>query len=121
MYRTEIIVGENTANLLDGDFQLRELDRVKVKGKQKPVRIFELLGRSGEMPPGQKRDVLHLYDEGLAAYYRQLFAKALEKFEQCTAILPWDGPSITMVERCRIYMETPPGEDWDGVFEHKSK
>jgi adenylate cyclase len=121
MYSTEIIVGENTANLLDGDFHLRELDRVRVKGKKKPVRIFELLCCAGDALPEGKRDVVDLYAEALYAYYLKHFTKALEKFERCTAILPGDGPSQAMVNRCRIYIETPPGEDWDGVFEYLSK
>ena len=121
MYRTEIIVGENTANLLDGDFQLRELDLVQVKGKKKPVRVYELLGHSADVLPGEITDVVDLYAAGLAAYYRQLWTDAMEYFQKCTAILPGDGPSKAMAERCTIYMKSPPGDDWDGVFEHLSK
>jgi adenylate cyclase len=121
MYSTEIIVGENTANLLDGDFHLRELDRVRVKGKIKPVRVYELLAHSADVLSVETRDVVELYAAGLAAYYRQLWTDALQHFQKCTAILPGDGPSKVMAERCITYMQLPPGEDWDGVFEHLSK
>ena len=46
-YGTEILVGENTANLIDGQFRLRRIDYVRVKGKEKPVQVYELLGEAG--------------------------------------------------------------------------
>jgi adenylate cyclase len=121
MYRTQIIIGENTEQLVHGAFLLRELDVVRVKGKKKPVRIYELVDHAGRAPPGPEGDLLHHYAAGLEAYRQQHWQPALGHFSRCLEILPGDGPSQVMAERCRIYRETPPPEAWDGVFEHTHK
>jgi adenylate cyclase len=121
MYKTEIIIGENTANLLDGGFLLRELDRVRVKGKQKPVRIYELLETAAAGLPREKEEAYGAYGDAMQAYGQQRWKEAKELFDRCRSILPEDGPSRIMAERCRLYLETPPPEGWDGVFEHLSK
>jgi hypothetical protein len=64
MYRTQIIIGENTEQLVHGAFLLRELDVVRVKGKKKPVRIYELVDHAGSAPPGPEGDLLHHYAAG---------------------------------------------------------
>ena len=121
MYGTEILIGENTAGLVEGAFLLREIDMVLVKGRKQPVRIYELLDKVGIKFSGEKEQLLLLYAAGLGAYRRQLWTEALEHFQECSRILPEDGPSGVMAERCLIYLDSPPPQDWDGVFEHKSK
>ncbi|HYA43551.1 MAG TPA: adenylate/guanylate cyclase domain-containing protein, partial [Syntrophobacteraceae bacterium] len=121
MYGTEILIGENTARLVRETFVLREIDMVQVKGRKQPVRIYELLDKVGIKFPGEKEQLLLLYAAGLEAYRRQAWTEALEHFQECYRILPEDRPSKVMADRCRIYLKSPPTQDWDGVFEHKSK
>lgn len=121
MYRTDILIGENTANLLDGAFVLREIDRVRVMGKQQPVRIFELLAKSDSALVEEKERLLYFYSAGIESYSQQRWQDALRHFEQCLLILPEDGPSRVMAQRCRTYLVDPPAQDWDGVFEHSAK
>jgi adenylate cyclase len=121
MYRTDIIIGENTAMRLGGDFLLRELDRVRVKGKKKPVTIYELLGHAAEGLTAEKERAYGFYAAAMEAYWHGRWEEAAGLYERCMGILPDDGPSPVMSARCRLYMETPPGEGWDGVFEHLSK
>jgi hypothetical protein len=65
--------------------ETREIDSVVVVGKTKPQRIFELLGRKGEVAREQLalRDA---YVEALAAYRRKDWEKALAGFEDCLTI-----------------------------------
>jgi adenylate cyclase len=121
MYGTEILLGENTADLLEGSFLLREVDLVRVKGRKQPVRIYELLGNSEASLPKEKEQSLSYFAAGLEAYRQQIWQEALGHFQQSLTLLPEDGPSLIMAERCRIYQETPPPGEWDGVFEHVSK
>ncbi len=121
MYRTEILIGENTAELLGGAFALREIDRVRVMGKSKPVRIFELLEKTEGALAEEKKRIGEDYSAGLALYRRKNWRDALQQFERCLAIVPEDGPAQVMAQRCRCYLMTPPPEDWDGVFEHSAK
>lgn len=121
VYGTEIIIGENTADLVNGAFVLRELDMVRVKGRHQAVRVYELLATSGTTLPPQQDEALRLYAAGLQAYRKQLWGDARELFQQCGALWPGDGPSRTMGERCEAYRAAPPPEEWDGVFEQLVK
>jgi adenylate cyclase len=121
MYGTEILIGENTAAMVEGQFVLREVDQVRVKGKLIPVRIFELIAKSGDPIPPTREGLLILYDEGLKVYRNQDWQRAKNIFEKCLHIDPDDGPSRVMAERCAIFMQDQPQADWDGVFEHRTK
>ncbi len=121
VYGTEILIGENTASLIDGAFVLREVDMVRVKGRHQAVRIHELIATSRASMPPQQGEALSLYAAGLEAYRKQLWDDASELFRQSLALWSEDGPSRTMAERCRIYRATPPPEEWDGVFEQLVK
>jgi adenylate cyclase len=121
VYGTEILIGENTTELVGGAFVLRELDMVRVKGRHQAVRVYELLARSGAALPKELGEVLGLYAEGLEAYRKQLWDDALGRFTQCLALRPEDGPSRAMVERCQVYRDAAPPDDWDGVFDQLVK
>ena len=120
-YGTEILIGENTARLVEGAFVLREVDMVRVKGRQQAVRIYELLAKSGSPLPLEQEKALRVYAEGLQAYRQQSWGEALALFREGLALWPEDGAARTMAERCRIYQGAPPPEDWKGIFEQTVK
>lgn len=64
----------------------------------------------------QKRRVLDYFAEGRRNYKLMNFEDALASFEKALEIDPEDGPSQVYRDRCRLYIENPPDEDWDGVF-----
>ena len=70
-YGTEILIGENTADLVKEHFRLRKMDYVRVKGKEKPVRVYELLGVAGIQFSEEKERQLQIYNEGFEAYQSQ--------------------------------------------------
>jgi adenylate cyclase len=121
VYGTEILIGENTAQLVDGAFQLRELDQVRVKGRKQPVHIYELLANAEDGLPKKLEQALEFYATGLRAYRQQRWEDALTQFQQVRVLWPDDQASRIMAERCRLYEETPPGEGWDGVFKMLTK
>ncbi len=121
VYGTEIIVGEETARLVASSFTMRRLDVVRVVGRKQALGIFELIATAGtELPPEQEK-MLRLYAEALDAYRERRFEEALATFTECGALRPEDRPSRLMMDRCRLYRQTPPPEDWDGTFEHATK
>jgi adenylate cyclase len=122
-YGTEILIGENTAQLVGISFLLREVDMVQVVGRVQPVRIYELLATNGTSLPDEQEKAFGFYAAGLEAYRERRWGDALETFNKSLGLWPGDGPSRTMAERCQIYQNTPPPEEWDGVFEaiHKFK
>jgi len=120
-YGTEIMIGENTARMVNGLFLLRELDIVRVKGKEQPVRVYELIGKSGVSLPKKKEESLICYASGLEAYRQQRWKEAMGHFGQAREFWPDDAPSLAMTERCLIYQKMPYQDDWDGVFIDRRK
>jgi adenylate cyclase len=120
-YGTEILIGENTARLVENDFRLREIDMVRVKGRKGYVRIYELLAAMVDELPPEKQQALSAYAAGLEAYRQQQFDDAQALFEQALNHSADDTASRTMIHRCRIYKQNPPPEDWDCVFKQIHK
>ena len=120
-YGTEIIIGENTAEFVKDDFRLRELDFVRVKGKKKPVRVYQLLGQTGARFSESREKCYQLYQEGLEAYRAKQWEKAMECFAEGLTIQPHNKAFTTMTIRCRLFQKTPPPEKWDGAFIERRK
>ena len=120
LYGTGIVVAEDTYRLAQQAVEVRELDFVTVVGKTEPVRIFELLGRAGEMAPDTcaLRD---LFAHGLAAYRERDWDGAEEKFQECLKLAPEDGPSRLFEQRVAFLRADPPAADWQGVWHATEK
>jgi len=114
-YGTYTMISERTYELAKDHIEVRELDLLRVVGKQKPVKVFELIDRKGEIQEA-KREVLDLYEEGLREYRKREWQKAISLFQKALDKDPNDGPSLTYVERCKLYEQEPPPVDWDGVY-----
>jgi adenylate cyclase len=120
-YGTYILIGENTEKLVRDDFILREVDTVRVVGKEQCVRAYELIARAGDVLSPEHLGALEAYAAGYDEYCRQHWPQAIAHFKHALALRPDDGPSKTMLSRCRIYKEDPPPEDWECVFEPATK
>jgi adenylate cyclase len=120
MYGTHLLISESTREAVGDDFVCREVDRVRVKGKNVPVGVFEVLGRR-EDDDGRRRALAEGFATALAAYRRQAWDEAIAALERLATAHPDDGPIGLYVERCRALRAAPPGADWDGVFVAKTK
>jgi adenylate cyclase len=113
-YGTEILISESTWEQVHSNFATRELDLIQVKGRQRPTRIFELLG---ERPlEASLASWTEEFESALASYRAQDFAKARAAFEVLNANHPDDLPVELYIRRCTQFLEQPPGDGWDGVF-----
>ncbi|HEX6136536.1 MAG TPA: adenylate/guanylate cyclase domain-containing protein [Casimicrobiaceae bacterium] len=121
VYGTEIIVGEDTARLVSSSFVMRRLDVVRVVGRKQALGIFELIAAAGAALAPEQEKMLRLYAGALDAYRERRFEEALAAFGECRVLRPTDGPSRLMIDRCRLYQQSPPPESWDGAFEHVTK
>lgn len=63
----------------------------------------------------EKEELLKYYNQGLAAYKQRKWDDAINYFEMALKAVPGDGPSELYLERSRVFKETPPAADWDGV------
>jgi adenylate cyclase len=98
-FKTRIIVSEDTIKQTEESFFSRELGLIEVKGKNLPVRIFELIGKK-EDDNSDKRELVGLYNEGLKLYQDQKWQDALEVFERVLSTYNSDGPSEFYKSRC---------------------
>ena len=100
--------------------EVRELDFLQVKGKEVPVRIYELLGRKGERDETEERK-RELFAQGLAQYRDRRWSEAISFFQTLVDLAPNDGPGRTFLRRCHSFQKNPPGPGWDGVYRLTSK
>ncbi|CAN7367966.1 adenylate/guanylate cyclase domain-containing protein [Bradyrhizobium sp. LjRoot220] len=110
-YGTTIIASETTVALAGEDFAWRELDAIRVKGRNQALKIYQLLARPTE-PSDSEQAVMANYAEGLAHWRAREFALAAESFERSSDI---DRPAALFSRRARELVQNPPGEDWDPI------
>jgi adenylate cyclase len=126
-YGTEILISECTYLEVKDAALARPVDWVSVKGRTKPVLIYELLGLRSEPkgvdPPIEApvEEFIELASQALAAYRRQDWDKGMKLFEQLLHLRPCDGPAQSMMARCRDYRGQWLGDNWDGVHRMDSK
>jgi adenylate cyclase len=119
-YYTYTMLSEFTYELAKDDIEARELDSIRVVGKKEPIKIYELLGRKGEMED-HIRLILPHFQEGLEHYKNQRWEEGITCFENALNLYEDDGPSLTYFERCITFQYHPPPPDWDGVFAMRTK
>jgi adenylate cyclase len=106
---------------LKGTFHLREVDRIRVKGKEEPVSIYEALDA---LPEDQLRSILKSqpnFEEALDSYLNQQWEQSKQLFQNISNSCPDDGILQIYIERCEYFKNNPPPEDWDGVWTMKTK
>ncbi|NUO82148.1 adenylate/guanylate cyclase domain-containing protein [candidate division KSB1 bacterium] len=119
-YATSIIISESTYKQVKKRAHARELDLVRVKGKKKPVKIYELRGME-PLADIEEDLIIATYTQGLTLYKQRQWYSALREFNRVLRYFPSDGPSRVYVERCLDYIAVPPPANWDGVYEFKTK
>ena len=119
-YGTNIIVSQYTASRLDERFLLRELDRVRVKGKAEAVAIFELIGYQDSVD-NARIEMAAVFETALDAFRDQKWDLARKGFHEILNICPSDNTSQLYLKRIEQFQTTPPAEGWDAVtdFDHK--
>lgn len=115
-YGVNIIVSEHTFNRLTlDDFCWRTLDIVKVKGKEEPVKIYEIMEYS---PENQK-----LSQQSIQAFDLYLsgdWERAILLYQRIQLLFPKDNVSKIFLDRCKALIDKSP-KDWKGVWEYKEK
>jgi adenylate cyclase len=119
VYGVGIAVGEAT-RLAAPEFVYRELDLVRVKGKNEPVAIFEPLGKPGDLP-AEVLDELRAWDEALGLVRSQNWDAAQQRIERLREAHPARSLYALYLERIAIWRAQPPGEGWDGVTRFDTK
>jgi len=118
-YGVNIIVSESTKAEIP-EFLFRELDLVRVKGKNEPVAIFEPIGHKNDVEKSVTEE-LSAYRKALKNFRAQSWDNAELDFFNLTRNYPDRYLYTVYLDRIGVYRKEPPGEDWDGVYTHTSK
>jgi adenylate cyclase len=119
VYGVGVIVGPNTRQAVK-DIVFRELDRVKVKGKDEPVEIFEPIGMEGQVDK-KVMDEIKLWHKALRAYRAQKWDEAEMDLFNAQRMSPERKLYELYFERIKQCRANPPGPDWNGVTVFKEK
>ena len=119
IYGTNTIITENTFKAVKDKFEVRRLDAAKVKGKKKPILIYELLARKGRLNEKQSNFV-KLFEEGLEFYFKKKWKEAVKSLQAAQKLMDDDASNV-FINRCKEFLKNPPPKDWDGVWEMKTK
>ncbi len=119
-YGVQLIVSENMLNDRPDDIFVQELDLVRVKGKDKPVRIYAVYSMLDDNRD-QRREEINAYNKGLKLYRKKFFVEGERYFSELA--VKYTGQKLYSIyqERCAAFVKNPPGEKWDGIFTHTSK
>ena len=113
VYGVNIVICEDTAREAEGIHTLRDLDTIRVRGRQRPARIFQVV--TDDRPLSSA--ALQAYATGRHAMADGRWEDAIGAFETAIAAAPEDSPAKLMLGRVRILARAPPPADWDGVWE----
>jgi adenylate cyclase len=119
VYGVGIAVGETTRASAP-EFTYRELDLVRVKGKNEPVAIFEPVALVQDTDAATSAEVQR-WHEALAGVRGQRWDEASAILAELQALSPQRGLYQLYVERIAYFREHPPGADWDGVTTFDTK
>jgi class 3 adenylate cyclase len=120
MFGTWILISENTRREIGDAFLCRKLDRVRVAGISEPVRTYELLEFAGEATDEQKSTV-ETFHTALEFFEKREWQAAETAFQRVLAHAANDAPSRVYLDRCSLYLMSPPPDQWDGVFDWGAK
>ena len=104
---------------------VRDLDFVRVMGKEEPVQVWELIAEKGKESEIYNK-ILPAYHEALKLYKNQDFKQAIDAFKESDTLEDMfpgrkTNPSRVYIPRCEHFLQNPPGDDWDGVWTLTSK
>ena len=119
IYGSQILLAEPTAELVKDMFVVRRLDLLQVKGKQKPMAVYELMadGRAN----GELQVRVTEYEAAWRSYRDQKWDEAEAQLRALYDRFPGDAPAAALMRRIADLRQDPPGPDWDGVYVAKGK
>ncbi len=122
-YGCDIIISDNTYKICQDSVWARELDYIRVKGRNEPVAIYELIGSRTDHINSAKLELIEHYHKGREYYLKRQFTPALAEFVKALSADNNDKASMLYMTRCQHWLQSPPSDvDWDeGVWTFKEK
>ena len=118
-YGADIIIGEGTKALISG-FVCRELDKVRVKGKDEPVAIYQPLGLEGQVDEARMAEI-NAWNQALTYYRAQQWDEAESQLRNLKKTALDSGLYDEFLDRIKHLRANPPGAEWDGVWKFETE
>jgi len=115
-YGTSVLISESTVALLGAREGLREIDRLRVTGKNRPITVFEPLIAHTAEARDKLLGALSLFDEARHLYLDRQWRAAAARFADFMARCPDDVVARLFADRCTYFAENNPDPGWDGVW-----
>ncbi len=116
-YGVDFLVADSSYRLTRTQFVYRELDQIRVVGKQIPVTVYELVGPLSELTDEE----IEQFHSALKLYRSRSWLEAQTLFRAIYELLPDDRPCQIYIKRCSSFIDNPPPADWDGVYDRQNK
>jgi adenylate cyclase len=114
-FHTDLCIGESVLPLLGGQFLVRRLGLIQLKGKSQPAVVYEVFAeKSRAEESAWTEPEIALYEAAFTAFLDRRFAAAERGFLACLEAHPQDYCSTRYSEACRAFLQEPPPPDWDG-------
>lgn len=114
-YGVELVVCQTTAAAVRQKATMRELDLIRVRGRKKPAKIFQILLENVN-GCAERQAAFEAYQKGRELLAQRSWTKAAAAFEEAFQIDPSDTAAAIMLKRARSLRRRAPGLDWDGVW-----
>ncbi|MBN2724923.1 MAG: hypothetical protein JXR95_12705 [Deltaproteobacteria bacterium] len=121
IYGTSIIISDDVKESVGNLLITRKLDMVTVKGKQKPVVLYELLGKAEDFEDTEILEKVKIYEEAFELYLKKDFISAGRLFSEGSRKFPEDTTFTLFQTRCDDFLKNPPDNNWNGVYNIKTK
>ncbi len=120
-YAARILISEFTYKKLRGTYRTREIDLVVVKGKTRPVGVYEVLDYHTDETFPNLMNVVNQFKDGVEKYRGGKWDAAISAFREALRLNPADKLSEIYIERCEKLKLDPPQGEWDGVWVMEKK
>jgi len=119
-FGTSIMIAQRTLDLAQGKVEVRPIALLQVKGKTKPVKVYELLARAGELNESE-RGVQQAFTQAFEAFLKREWNTAEEHLQEVFSHQPEDMLATLYQKKIREYKISPPGPDWIGILKLDDK
>ncbi|MDZ4726307.1 MAG: adenylate/guanylate cyclase domain-containing protein [Leptospira sp.] len=120
-YGVDVLVSETIEAACREEFHFRFLDRIRVKGKDAPVKIYGLICDKSDTTDALRKGE-EIYRNAFQNYTEKKWETAIQGFQSSMEYFgPKDVSANVLIERCHVLFKEPPPEIWDGVFTRTTK
>ena len=120
VFGTRIMISGPLHDRVAGDYDVRYLAELQVKGKKKTVPVYELIGRKGSMDDDE-RAYVERFEAGVALYKARKWDECIVHFTRLLARRPDDLGAGRYIDACQEMKAFAPEDDWAGALELKEK